>query len=163
MKRIITLLAVTAVGATLFAAGCGGDDETTTSTTASTTAGATGDSGAALTEDAFVEQANAICAEGNQATNAAADEIFTGGEPTGAQLDQYAEIAIPSIQAQLDAIRALTPPEDTAGDVTSFLDDAETALDEVEADPAVLTSGDPFADVNTQAKALGLDECGSDS
>lgn len=54
-------------------------------------------------------------------------------------------------------------PEEGADELETFLDDAQAALDEVEQDPAALTdrnSGeDPFADVETQARELGLTEC----
>ena len=46
--------------------------------------------------------------------------------------------------------------------MTTFLDDAEAALAEVEDDPLLLQASDnagPFADVNDQADALGLTEC----
>jgi hypothetical protein len=165
LTRVSRLLAVTAIGATFVVAGCGGDDETTStsSTTTAGASGATGATGVALTAREFVDQANEICLKGNKETDAAAEQVFTGGQPTEAQLDQFASLALPSIEAQINAISALTPPEEIASDVTTFLDDARAAVDKVKADPSLLaaTSGadDPFNDVTVQAKALGLDEC----
>ena len=70
---------------------------------------------------------------------------------------------MPSIQGQIDAIRALTPPEDIADDVNTFLDDADAAVAEIEADPSLAAASDndsPFTEVNRQASELGLTECG---
>jgi hypothetical protein len=49
-----------------------------------------------------------------------------------------------------------------AADVDAFLSDAQDALDQVEDDPSLLAASDndgPFAEVNDEATALGLDEC----
>ncbi|HEY8001573.1 MAG: hypothetical protein ACHQJ5_09480 [Vicinamibacteria bacterium] len=159
-SRLLIPLALTAVLGAVAVAGCGGDDETA-STSAS---GANGIDGPALTEAEFATQGNAICAAGNKELDAAANEVFTGQKPTDAQLQQYADIAVPSIQGQIDAVRALPAPESIADQVGTFLDDAQSALDEVEADPSLLAASDaddPFADVNQQADDLGLTECGS--
>ena len=79
------------------------------------------------------------------------------------RLEQFAtDILVPAIQGQIDGIRALPAPEEIADDVSTFLDDAESALDEVEADPSLLAASDnegPFADVNAQAEDLGLTSC----
>ena len=162
MNRLLKLLAVIAVGAAFGAAGCGGDDETTSATT--TAVGATGEAGVPVSDDEFVTEANAICAAGNGEIDTAAEELFTAGEPTDAELDQFAnDVLVPSIEGQIEAIGALTPPDEIADEVTTFLEDAEAALDEVESDPSLLAgntgAADPFADVNDEAAQLGLDEC----
>lgn len=159
--RVLIPFALLAATGALAVAGCGGDDET--STTATTDAGASGVEGAALTETGFVDQANTICSAGDKEVSQAGDELFGGQEPSDAQLEQFAtEILVPSIQGQIDGIRALPAPEEIADDVSTFLDDAESALAEVEADPSLIQASDnegPFADVNTEADDLGLTEC----
>jgi len=156
-RLLIPFALLVALGA-IFVAGCGGDDDTSTTTG---TSGASGASGTALTQEEFVSQGNAICAAGNKELDQAGNDIFSQGQkPTDAQLQQFADVAVPSIQGQIDAIRALTPPADIADDVTTFLDDAESALDQVKADPTLFEQ-EPFADVNKQATAIGLDECAS--
>jgi hypothetical protein len=161
-RLLIPFTILAALGA-FVATGCGGGDDTSSSTTAA--AGASGASGTALTQDQWVTQANAICAAGNKETDAAAQDAFGGQQPSQAQIEQYAtDVLIPSIQGQIDAIRALTPPEDIADDATAFLDDAETALDQVRDDPSTIAAGNsdgPFADVSQEAHDLGLTECGS--
>jgi len=162
-NRLLILFTMFAALGVLGVAGCGGDDDDTATTAG--TSGASGGSGAALTQEEWVSQADTICAAGNKETDAVADELFGGQRPTQAEIEQYAtDVLIPSIQGQIDGIRALTPPAEIADDVTTFLDDADAALDEVRADPGVIAASDgagPFADVNEEAKALGLEECGS--
>lgn len=153
-RILIPFALIGAVGA-LAVAGCGGGgDSSSTSTNA----------GAPLSEAAFVSQGNAICAAGNKELDQAASEAFTGGKPTDPQLQQFADAAVPNIQGQIDAIRALQPPESMAADVTTFLADAQDALDQAENDPSVFAtqgSNGPFADVNDEATQLGLDVCAS--
>ncbi len=157
-RMLIPFVLLAATG-TLAVAGCGGDDETTSTDTS----GATGTAGVALTETEFVEQGNAICEAGDKEITQAGDELFGGGQPSDAQLEQFAtDILLPGVQSQIDGIRALPAPEEIADDVSTFLDDAESALDEVEADPSLLAASDnegPFADVNAQAEDLGLTSC----
>ena len=160
--RIPLALAALAAAGALFVAGCGGGDDSS-STTASSASGATGASGTALTTEEFLKQGNAICAAGNKDTQQAAEQTFTGQKPTQAQVEQFASVLVPSVQSQIDAISALTPPADLADQVSTFLDDAQSALAKVKADPSLLLANDsdgPFADVNAQAKQIGLDECG---
>lgn len=153
-RILIPFALIGAVGA-LAVAGCGGgEDSSSTSTSA----------GAPLTEAAFVSQGNDICAAGNKELGQAANESFVDRNPTDAQLQQFADVAVPNIQGQIDAVRALQPPESMAADVTTFLDDAQDALDQAENDPSVFAAGgsnDPFADVNDEATQLGLDVCAS--
>jgi hypothetical protein len=156
-KPFITIALLGSVVAVAIA-GCGGGSDSSTTTTA----GASGATGTPLSSDEFVKQGNAICAAGNKATNQAANSIFSGEKPTDAQLQQFADILVTSVQGQIDAIRALPAPTDEADQVTTFLDDAQSAVDEVKADPTLLAasnSNGPFADVSKEANALGLTEC----
>jgi hypothetical protein len=144
-------------------AGCGGDDDTSTTSTTSEVSGATGTGGVALTEDEFLTQGNAICAAGNKEIEQAANDTFTSGQPTDAQLEQFAAIFIPSVRGQIEAIQALTPPEELADQVDTFLADAQDAADQAEADPTLIVSSNdsgPFGAVNDAADEIGLTECG---
>jgi hypothetical protein len=100
---------------------------------------------------------------GNKELDQAANDTFTGGQPTDAQIEQFASVLVANVQGQIDAIRELTPPEELADQVETFLSDAEDALAQVEADPSLLAASDtegPFASVNQQARQIGLDQCG---
>lgn len=161
-NRILIAFSLLVAGLALVVAGCGGDDETsTTATTSSTVAGAT-TGGTALTKEEFLAQANAVCKEGGKAIDQAASGIFTGQKPTQAQLEQAAQIFVPGIQAQIDAVRALPAPEGDEETVGNFLDVSQEALDQVEADPSLLAASDndgPFAESNQLAEEYGLTEC----
>ncbi len=166
-RKSMALLAI--VGALGFA-GCGDDDDETTSTTTDSgttgATGATGESGAAVLPADFIKEADAICAEGDEAIDAEAKKTFGGGgEPSNEEQEAFVtDVVVPNIQDQLDQLAELDPPEEGAEEFEALISDANAALDEVESDPAGLfESGggeDPFADVNKQAKALGLTDCG---
>jgi hypothetical protein len=146
--RRIALAVVLLVGACALA-GCGDDDD-------------------ALSEEEFLQQGNAICAAGNDRLDAAFGELDLeeGEEPTAEQMGALvSDVFVPDVQSQIDDVRALEPPDELADTVEQFLDDAQTALDELEQqaadDPSALFSGDedPFAEVNAQADDIGLTEC----
>lgn len=141
--------AVLAVG--LLAAGCGSSSTTTSS-------GTSGVQGVALSAGEFASQGNAICAAGNKVLSAADKSTFTSKNPSDAELQSFADVAVPSIQGQIDDIRALAPPADQADKVTAFLDAAQTALDKVKADPG-LFAGNAFGGVNKLAVGVGLKTC----
>jgi hypothetical protein len=152
-NRIVIIAALVCAALALIAAGCGGSDDTSTTSTA-----------AALSEADFLTQGNAICAAGNKEIDQAANDTFTGGKPTAAQIEQFAAVLVPSVQGQVDAIRALTPPADLADQVDTFLSDTEDALAQVKDDPSLLAASDnngPFAAISDQANQIGLKECGS--
>jgi hypothetical protein len=169
MRLKIMLAAVLTAG--LLAAGCGGDDDETTTTT-TTTAGATGATGASgaegaeagggLLPDDFAQEANDVCAQGNAEIDEEAGKVFGGGgEPSPEEQAKFVEDAvIPSIESQIEDIRALGAPDEGAEELDAALSDAEDALDEVRSNPEILTGGDdPFADVNKQLAELGLPAC----
>jgi hypothetical protein len=171
MHLKISLAALMATA--LIVAGCGGDDTTTTSSSSTTAAGASGASGASgaagevagggLLPDDFAADANAICVAGNDEIDAAGAEQFGGSNQEPSQADQQSfvnEILIPSIRGQIDALRALGDPDEGAEELSAVLDDAESALQEIEDDPSLLTGeSDPFAGIDDQFKELGLPAC----
>lgn len=130
--------------------GCGGGDD---STEADTTA--------ALTKAEFVKQANAICAEGNKET----DAIFAGFEKGESKAEAETVIEnefVPSIQGQIDDIRALGAPEGDEATVEEMLDLAQADLDTIESEPGIVISGeeeDQFADFAKIGHPYGLTEC----
>ncbi len=130
--------------------GCGGNDDTSTTT-------------AAISKDDFITQGNQICAEGNKAFNAAAQEAFSGGKPTDAEMSKFVdETVVPTVQGQIDDLRALGVPAGDEDQVNAILDAAQSGVDALEADPTLFSSGsgDPFAEANKLANDYGLTECG---
>jgi hypothetical protein len=145
------------------AAACGDDD--TADASADEASGAASEQ---LTAAEFLEQGNAICAEGNAEIDAAIDDVELGadGAPTPESLVAVMQdTIIPAVAEQIEGLQALTPPEELEADIVQLLTDAEAALDDMqqqlEADPeGFLDAPDPFEDVNARATELGLIECG---
>jgi hypothetical protein len=159
-NRVLTVFSLLAAGVALVVAGCGGDDET--STAATTSSAVAGTTGTALTKEEFVAQANEICKQGGKAIDQALAGVVTGQKPTAAELEQAALILVPGVQAQIDAVRALPVPEGDEETIGTFLDESQSALDQLEADPSLLATSDeesPFAESNRLATEYGLTEC----
>ncbi len=130
--------------------GCGGGDSTTDTSTA-----------AALSKAEFVKQANAICAEGNKETDAIF-ESFEKGEPKAEAETVIENEFVPSVQGQIDEIRALGAPEGDEATVDHMLDLAQADLDRIENEPGIVISGeeeDQFADFAKVGHPYGLTEC----
>ncbi len=160
-----TLLAISCAAGLLVVGGCGDDEDETTTANATGATGATG-AGAGLLPADFATEADAICAEGDKEIDEEAGEVFGNAqqEPSPAEQEKFfTDTVTPGIQEQIDGLRDLGEPEEGAEEFATFLDDAQAALDEVEEDPSlVIGEGeDPFADVEEQAKALGLKDCAS--
>ncbi len=152
-KTIMGACAATAVLA-VGASGCGGDDDSSSDSTTS--------AAASISKEEFLKQGNEICAEGSKTIDEAAGQTFTGGRPTDEQITQFVTgTVLPSIESQVDGIRALGIPEGDEDQVNAFLDDADQAVEDAKADPVSVTenSTDPFADANQAARDYGLTEC----
>lgn len=100
---------------------------------------------------------------GNQEIDAAGAELFGGSSQEPSQADQEKfvnDVLIPSIREQIDALRGLGDPDEGAEELSAVLDDAESALQEIEDDPSLLAGGgDPFSGIDGQFKELGLPAC----
>ena len=151
-KRYGVVVAI--VVAMFVGVGCGDDDEETTPAASS----------APPTKEEFIEQADQICADGDAEIEQAAQETFSQGRPSPEEEEAFiTDTAIPSIQTQVEGLSALTPPEGDEEDVAAIVDAAESALAEVEEDPAAITEeggrNDPFAEATKLAEDYGITEC----
>ncbi|WP_148615073.1 hypothetical protein [Nocardioides rubriscoriae] len=167
MKRTLALSAA-ALLLPLVLTGCGGGDTDAEDTAPADRAGSSESAApetdaaetAGPTKDEFVTRANEVCAAGN-------GELATAGADVDPQdpdaVAAFAtDVLVPNVRGQLEDIRALGFPEDDAELLDSTLTDASTALDEIEADPTLLTGDEnPFAEVNTALTDYGLTECAS--
>ena len=147
--RNAAILLIAGLSVCLIAVGCGGDDDDTTT--------------AALTKQEFVNQADAICKQGNKQTDKAGAQLYDKGDrPSKEEQEKFiTDTVLPGIQRQIDQVSALTPPEADQEQVTEFIDTAQAAFDKAEQDPSLMTSRgtDPFAKTNQLTKAYGLKEC----
>jgi hypothetical protein len=156
-SRLSLALAALAASGALALAGCGGDDDT--STTASGASETSGSSGPALTKAQFVAQADAICAAGDRTIEEAIKALGRGGEPSPADLHQFSIIAVPAIQQEVDAIKALPPPEGDEDEVKAILAAVQKGIDKIKSDPTSIES-DPLAEADRLAEDYGLEQCG---
>ena len=130
----------------LLATGCGDDEES-------------------LSEDEFVEQANAICEEGSEELDQAGGELFGSEEPTPEEIADFADLFEDAIGDQIDDLEDLNGPSDLEEELDGILADARDTLsefaDEVRDDPeaAFTSEEDPFADINERLSELGLTSC----
>ena len=153
-NRGLALVAILTVG--LVAAGCGSSNSSTTSTTA------------ALTKAEFLKQGNAICKKGNQQISKVAHQTFAkkqypnGPPPKSVQTKFATGTVIPSVQSQIDGVKALGAPTGDEAQVKAIVDSAQSALDKAKADPTLLlqNKNNPFAKSNQLAKSYGLTACG---
>ena len=123
----------------MVAAGCGGDDETTSTSTTAGATGTTGAAGASLTHEQFVAQADAICVAGDKTIETAAQAL--GQSPTEAVLEQaVTDSVVPALQQQHDAIAALPAPEGEETQVDDLLSNLQEGIDALEEDPTLVTA-----------------------
>jgi len=161
--RLRDVTIVVAVLAALIA-GCGDDDETTTaaSTAEPTTTTAPGlekfQSGGGTLPDDFAARVSAICEEGQAAVEQVYLELGSSADVT-ALSEAVSEQIVPVIQRQIDDIGALGEPDEGADELSRFLKDAQTALNDVEQSPSSLLTQEPFAEVGQQAARLGVPAC----
>jgi hypothetical protein len=118
-----------------------------------------------LSNNEFKKQGNAICAEGNQQINAAAEQAFAGlsknQQPSADQVTAFAAVSLPLVKQQIDGVAALEPPKSLKSKVKQLIRSARAGLAKAEANPALLADDkhNPFAAADKQAKKLGLKEC----
>ncbi len=135
----------------LAAAGCGSSSSSSKSTGSTTTP--------AITKAEFLAKANSVCTQGNKQINQAGAKL--GKSPSQAQVIAFVKgTDVPSIQAQIDYIRALGAPAGDQATVTNILNVAQADLNKVKSNPALLTGKtSPFADFAKIAHPYGLTAC----
>lgn len=177
--------ALLAAGVILLA-GCGGDRAAAAPVASSpATTGAATDSGAASavdpdagradaddaaeTPDAtdprdgpplgeFLRRGNAICAAGNAELTAIGERAANADE--AALLSSIAGEVVPSVRAQVAALRELGFPSGDVRLLTDLLAETDDVLDEWELDPSVAFSDTRINDLNTRLNDYGLTSCG---
>jgi hypothetical protein len=115
----------------------------------------------ALSKSEFVAKANAVCTTNNKKIEDAANDTFSKGRPSAADLEKFTtQTVVPVSQDTIDKIKDLSPPKDDEDQVNAILASAQTTTDKLKADPSSNSeSNDPYAETNKLAKAYGLDAC----
>ena len=118
-------------------------------------------SGETLTKAEFIEQADAICAAGNEELNSLEPDFNTGKNPAQIVDSFVSEQLIPVLQTEHDEIEALGAPEGDEAEVENLLASLQGAIDAAEEDPLAFVIGDEaIAEADKAAEAYGLKECG---
>jgi hypothetical protein len=143
LLTFVTLLSVTV----LFAAGCGGDDDSSSDEPAPTKA-------------AYIADADAICEAGQSDFEAIVKDLPNDIEAPESQAAISDEI-VPLYRDQIEQLRALTPPEGDEEATARIYDAVEEAVDKVEEDPSALDEVVTFEEANTLATDYGLEVCGN--
>lgn len=121
----------------------------------------------AITKAEFVAKGNLICAKGNKTQQAAIAAfgkkhgLKPNQEPSKAQqAELVSSVLVPSVQPQIDAVKALGAPSGEEQQVSSALEASQQALDKVKSDPALAFGKvSAFAAAGKQLHALGLTQC----
>jgi hypothetical protein len=127
------------------AVGCGGSDDTPT-------------------KAEFIAQADAICKKAHTALDQAFSKAFAGNQqPNQAQLNKFAvEELVPTVQGEIDDVSKIDPPSGDADQVNAIIGAAQSGVDKIKADPAVLSPQvkfDPLGRNHRLARAYGMKEC----
>lgn len=139
-----TRLAMVAMAAVL-GSGCGDDNDKATS--------------GHDPKAAFLARANAVCRAGNKVTDAGGQKL--GRTPSAKEVADYVRAAfVPTVQGEINGVRALNPPPGDEAAIKKMLDLAQADLDRVKASPQLLVAGDDaFGEFAKIAHPYGLTDC----
>ena len=130
----------------LGAVGCGGSSSSTTSTPTAT-----------ITKAQFLTKANAICGKADPALSEASAKL--AAPHTAAQIAAVVKgVYVPSVEAQVTAIRALGAPPGGQAAVASMLKLVQADLNRLESKPSLVAT-DVFANFAKVAHPYGLTAC----
>jgi len=128
---------------------------------------ATAASSKPLTKKQFMKQADKICAAGNKATNALAQQTFgnlgPNERPDAATFAKFWAAAKAVLEVQIKEIRALNEPKADKQQVKKILAAVQAGIAEVDADLQAAETGTPFAKADKLAQQYGLKVCGAES
>jgi len=145
-KKLLTLAALLSVAA-LFAAGCGGDDDSSSGEPAPTKA-------------AYIVKADAICTAGQTDFEAIVQDLPGDIEAPESQA-AIVDAIVPLYRDQIEQLRALTPPEGDEETTATIYDAVDEATDVIEENPSALGPDNLFDEANTLATDYGLQVCGN--
>lgn len=121
----------------------------------------TAETSTAMSEDDYVERANALCAELGREIERLAEESFDdlGRAPTREQERAYHRQSIELQQQTLAQLRALPPPEGDEETVERIYDQFERALEELGSPSPSRDAAASVRRFDELAKAYGLRAC----
>lgn len=148
MSKRISAMLVGVAALAMLGAGCGGGDEET------------------VTKAEFVKEGKAVCAEVVKEIGAEM-KAFTKennleGTATKKQATELMEdVFIPQLQAEVDQLSELTPPEADEEKITAMLDQLNAGIEEGGKDPAsfLTTTESKFFKAGEALRDYGLEGC----
>jgi hypothetical protein len=148
LAAIAALVAVAAI-----VAGCGSGGDTT-------------DEMVTLTKTEFIKQGDAICKQGNEASEKEAEEFaedndFKLEKASKEQLEEaVSEVLVPNLEGQIEELEALGAPKGDEGKVEAIVSSLEEATSEIEDDPGLVFQGDVLKKPSKLADDYGFKVCG---
>ena len=116
----------------------------------------------ALSKDEYIEQADAICADMNDAVDAAFEEHFGGSDnPSEEQIEAFVAEIGPVVHRRIDEVRALPAPEGDEDLLEQLFGNFDDAVSRIEENPVPAFRGqtDIFGDFNARAREYGVEQC----
>jgi hypothetical protein len=105
----------------------------------------------------FILAANSICTTGVDLDPRRA----LGRHPSPTEFARFVRgVVLPTIQDEVDGIRALIPPEGDEEQISAILDSAQAAIDEIEAHPTALNAKPPGSLAPTGSRPAAEDDAG---
>ncbi|CAN5626565.1 hypothetical protein BH24ACT26_BH24ACT26_02990 [soil metagenome] len=117
---------------------------------------ACGDSGPSR-ED-FAAEANPICERHTETIAEAAGEVMAGGQlPDPKEFGRLAqETIIPELTQQFQELEEVEVPEDLSEEYEVFLERGDQVVEDIQADPSLVTDPSNFQEINQNVDELGL-------
>lgn len=111
-------------------------------------------------KDDYVRKANAVCAVVGAGVTPTVDALLAKPLPSIAeQRAVVGDVVVPGFQDRVDKLRVLEPPLADQKTIDEFIRVYQKAINQVQADPTQLTSGDPFLQAFIAARTYGLTSC----
>ena len=152
MKRPMHMIATIVLGlGVLGLAGCGGGG---------------GASGARLSDDDFIEKANAACSDISDLVDEDLTELQNIDDPTPKELQTAFRKIVPRVDQLISRLKKIRPPQDKDAQYKSYLAALTTARNALRtatssraAASRLAESDDPFGRSNSLAEDLDLNDC----
>jgi hypothetical protein len=148
LAAVAALVALTAL-----VAGCGGGGDTTDETVT-------------LTKTEFIKQGDAICKQGNEASEKEAEEFaedndFQLEKASKKQLEEaVSAVLVPNLEQQAEELDALGAPKGDEDEVEEIIASLEDATAEIEDRPNLVFAGKVLQKATEEAKSYGFKVCG---
>jgi hypothetical protein len=158
VRRVVVVGVIAATG--IVAAGSGVGASTGPGTPASAGLGRSAKSTKPLTKAQFISQADALCDAAAVAASSALQPFanIRNGSPSSQEIAAFITAYATVVQNQIKQTQALKPPKRDQSKITKMLQETQTALNAVKANPQLLgKSPNPFLAADTLARAYGLE------